>query len=685
MSTRQHSSLTAAQKRSLCEAKEKTPNLTYNELAKHYQIGRSTVSDILKEKTQKKKFRGPKWPKLEEALGLWVDNALAMYQDIDGNILKEKAKFFAEKLNIDDFGQSEGWLSGFKKRCGLRSFKKHGESASAPSEESMANDRAKLQQLLSDYELRDIWNADETGLFWKMEPARTLARSQIAGHKKEKARVTIFCAINASGTEKMKLSFIHKYKAPRAMKNLNYNNLPVYYFWNKKSWMQVNIFNDILVKLNNKMRQQNRNILLLVDNAPVHIILDETLEELNNIRVEFLPKNTTAFLQPCDAGIINSFKCKYKQLFVQNRINAYDDLQNGITKKLSEYNVYHALLNAAEAWAMVTPETIINCWNKTGILPPQEEEMQIDYNQDNIEEILKDEEDDLENLIVQLSETDLLNAREYICIENSEIEGSLTDDDILEAIADENEDEIEQSNSEINEKVSCTKAEIALDTILKFLYEQDEDFGEVEEDSKILRRLHRRILRDIITNLARIHSKKYLHRDLHSGNILLKENYDAYITDLGLSKPLDEEEQEEHIHGVLPYLAPELFQKQKYTQASDIYSFGIIMVEMTTGQRPFNNYKFDIDLVIKIYNGLQPKFGPGIPDCYIELANQCMDSDTKKRPKSKSDEINKKLPTIKESLKNVYISKAYNLTEINKSLSKLKISKPVGTVEVPNF
>ncbi|RIB09316.1 hypothetical protein C2G38_2209247 [Gigaspora rosea] len=43
--------------------------------------------------------------------------------------------------------------------------------------------------------------------------------------------------------------------------------------------------------------------------------------------------------------------------------------------------------------------------------------------------------------------------------------------------------------------------------------------------------------------------------------------------------------QEERIHGVLPYIAPELFQKTPYTKASDIYSFGIIMVEMTTGKR----------------------------------------------------------------------------------------------------
>ncbi|RIB27062.1 hypothetical protein C2G38_90770 [Gigaspora rosea] len=75
------------------------------------------------------------------------------------------------------------------------------------------------------------------------------------------------------------------------------------------------------------------------------------------------------------------------------------------------------------------------------------------------------------------------------------------------------------------------------------------------------------------------------------------------------------------------------FKKKSYTKASDIYSFGIIMVEITTGQRSFNDYKFDIDLAIMICNfGLRPKFAPGTPDCYVELANQCMSSDPDKRP-----------------------------------------------------
>ena len=80
-----------------------------------------------------KKFCGPKWPQLEGALSLWVDNALNTKQDIDGNILKMKANYFARQFSIEDFHYSEGWLGGFKKRYDLRQFKKQGEAASAPS------------------------------------------------------------------------------------------------------------------------------------------------------------------------------------------------------------------------------------------------------------------------------------------------------------------------------------------------------------------------------------------------------------------------------------------------------------------------------------------------------------------------------------------------------------------------
>ncbi|RIB10891.1 kinase-like domain-containing protein [Gigaspora rosea] len=138
-------------------------------------------------------------------------------------------------------------------------------------------------------------------------------------------------------------------------------------------------------------------------------------------------------------------------------------------------------------------------------------------------------------------------------------------------------------------------------------------------------------------NLFQIHRAGYTHADFHSGNILqdesISKNMQSYIADLGLSKKGNDNDSV--IYGVMPYVSPEVFScspHPKFTKAADIYGFGVIMSEMSTGQRPFDGYEFDTDLAIKIWKGLRPEFAPGTPDCYIEFAKQCMDSDPGKRP-----------------------------------------------------
>ncbi len=69
--------------------------------------------------------------------------------------------------------------------------------------------------------------------------------------------------------------------------------------------MQTNLFHHWLGKLNTNMRCARRHILLLLDNASTHT---EPSTPLSNIRIHYFPPNTTAHLQPCDAGLIHSFK-----------------------------------------------------------------------------------------------------------------------------------------------------------------------------------------------------------------------------------------------------------------------------------------------------------------------------------------------------------------------------------------
>src|SRR5215211_7384849 len=86
-----------------------------------------------------------------------------------------------------------------------------------------------------------------------------------------------------------------------------------------------------------------------------------------------------------------------------------------------------------------------------------------------------------------------------------------------------------------------------------------------------------------------MHNADVIHKDYHSGNIFI--GYFVMTGDLGISKSAMDDDDGE-IYGVIPYVAPEIFQGQKYTKASDIYSFGMIMWELMTGRRPFCITKF---------------------------------------------------------------------------------------------
>ena len=85
----------------------------------------------------------------------------------------------------------------------------------------------------------------------------------------------------------------------------------------------------------------------------------------------------------------------------------------------------------------------------------------------------------------------------------------------------------------------------------------------------------------VANSLSTLHKCNLVHGDLHSGNLLLDSQTFMYISDLGLSKPADRPSKTNDIYGVLPYIAPEVLRGKPYTKAADIYSFGIIMWEMT--------------------------------------------------------------------------------------------------------
>ncbi|GBB88755.1 hypothetical protein RclHR1_15340003 [Rhizophagus clarus] len=156
-------------------------------------------------------------------------------------------------------------------------------------------------------------------------------------------------------------------------------------------------------------------------------------------------------------------------------------------------------------------------------------------------------------------------------------------------------------------------------------------------------------LSEVASSLSALHNCNLVHGDFHSGNLLLQHHRSVFISDLGLSQPVDKPIESNEIYGVLPYIAPEVLRGNPYTKAADIYSFGIIMWEMTSGIPAFNNIPHDFDLSLDIWQGLRPDtvISMEFPNDdeqdteveYLELMKRCWDSDPDKRPVA--DEIDK--------------------------------------------
>jgi Tc5 transposase DNA-binding domain/Fission yeast centromere protein N-terminal domain len=182
----------------ICQYAVQHSSTRHNDIAAFFSskynlnIERSTITKILSQ--QKKwlssdaslivKHRDVKFPLLEKALLYWTNQAIAGGMILSDDILQEKGRDFANYLNIeeDQINFSRGWVTGFKKRNSIRMYKLHGEADSAPLE-SLVNERLKLQELISKYNPEDVYNADETGLFFRMAPNQTLANQSRAGKK----------------------------------------------------------------------------------------------------------------------------------------------------------------------------------------------------------------------------------------------------------------------------------------------------------------------------------------------------------------------------------------------------------------------------------------------------------------------------------------------------------------------
>ncbi|CAH0718928.1 unnamed protein product, partial [Brenthis ino] len=414
-----------------------------SDVGRRFELSQSTVATIWKnqktilqaalEGNLSKKLRKPKFEDLDQAMLSWFNNQRQNNVPISGPIVKAKAEKFANQLGIIDFKASEGWLGKFKHRHQITYGKMNGEARDVDMNVTNNWISTVWPNLKMKYSPEDIFNADETGLFFKLTPDKTLKfkGEKCVGGKLSKERITVLVAANMSGTEKRKFLVIGKSKNPRCFKNIK--QLPVSYKANKSAWMTSQIFEEEVRKWDAELK--SRKILLLVDNCPAHPIISN----LRNIELAFFPANTTSILQPMDQSVIKSLKGHYRRKMLMDMIE---------TDGKVSINMLQAVNFISKAWQEVTAATIQHSFRHAGLCSSQE------TNQFNSEDNLP-----LSEWISQFNIPNNFNEdlQSYENIdEDVATTGTLTDEQIVDLVSksqetpdnqDEEDDQVDKAES----------------------------------------------------------------------------------------------------------------------------------------------------------------------------------------------------------------------------------------------
>jgi transposase-like protein len=329
-----------------------------------------------------KKMRTADFPDVEKALDLWFRDARSSSIPVSGPILKSRAEDLAKQLGHPDFACSSGWLSRFKARHGYQFRTICGESRAAPQKSVDDWKTGLLPTILAEYPPEDIFNCDETGLFYKMEPNKsfTLKGEDCHRGKRSKERITVLPCANMTGSEKLPLLVIGKWANPRCFKARN-RPVPLEYKSQRAAWMNGDIFTEWLKKLDRKFHCQGRKVAMILDNCRAH----PKVQGLKSIKLFFLPPNTTSITQPMHQGIIQNLKVQYRHKLVTRGIIP------AVEKKVKfQWSILDAMDALCDAWKAVKPQTVANCFRHCGFVAPQPEDSEAPAATEDLE----DPEDD---------------------------------------------------------------------------------------------------------------------------------------------------------------------------------------------------------------------------------------------------------------------------------------------------
>lgn len=171
--------------------------------------------------------------------------------------------------------------------------------------------------------------------------------------------------------------------------------------------------------------------------------------------------------------------------------------------------------------------------------------------------------------------------------------------------------------------------DISLDKFYKMLYKNQKN---IPED--ILGKITEAVVKALHYLQAEL---KVIHRDVKPSNILINRNGQVKMCDFGISGNLVDSVAKTIDAGCKPYMAPERINpeasNQGYDIRSDIWSLGISLIELSTGQFPYDSWKNPFEQLKQVVKEAPPKLPAGkfSPE-YDDFIVQCLRKDYKQRP-----------------------------------------------------
>lgn len=396
------------------------------------------------------RVRKGKLHNLEKALYQWVCDQFNSRVNLNGPMIRRKARRLLEctiqRGPRSDIGQpisclkfSEGWLDNFKRRWKVRTIRSHGEDGDADLH-AINDQLPSLRETLQSYDVKDIFNADECGLNYRMAPDTTVAHKALPGRKKAKERISILFCCNSDGSQKFEPMFIGNAAKPRAFMKKSGREHGFDYHHNKKSWMTSVLFFQWLHRFDDSIGQKSgRKAILLIDNCSAHGS-PQTLPQLLNVTVKFLPPNTTSRLQPLDAGCIAAFKLRYRSFQLER---ALDLSEEGVTA-IYKLDILTAMRAVKKIWSDISSTSIKNCWRHTNIVPQ--------FDRLDRTDILSEDRERVMLAMEQIIAAPARMSIEHLMNADGEEEHCqvVTENDLVDQVIDDSDEEDESGNDIAN-------------------------------------------------------------------------------------------------------------------------------------------------------------------------------------------------------------------------------------------